>query len=116
MSRLHGTSAADTRLWLAWTWVTWYSFSLRLSRTNGAANGARPGMIDYEKAVRQYGSIRKASAALGIPDTTFRRRLAQAREHFALGKADEGMVVRATSTLTDLRTGEAVMQWVKASA
>lgn len=73
-------------------------------------------MIDYEKAVRQYGSIRKASAALGIPDTTFRRRLAQAREHFALAKADEGMVVRATSTLTDLRTGEAVMQWVKASA
>ena len=73
-------------------------------------------MIDFLKAVEQYGSIRKAAAALGIPDTTFRRRMAEARQHFAGARADEGMVVKATSTLTDMRTGETLLQWVKASA
>jgi len=73
-------------------------------------------MIDFQKAVEQYGSMKKAARALGIPETTFRRRLAQSRQDFASARADDGFVVKATSTLMDLRTGESLLQWVKASA
>jgi hypothetical protein len=60
-------------------------------------------------AVEQYGSITAAADALGIKRPTFQSRVNEARRRKA------GMIVTGRSTLTDLRTGEPVMEWVKES-
>jgi hypothetical protein len=60
-------------------------------------------------AVEQHGSITAAAEALGIKRPTFQSRVNEARRRSA------GMIVTGRSTLTDLRTGEPVMEWVKES-
>jgi hypothetical protein len=60
-------------------------------------------------ALEQHGGNQShAAAALGLSRPTFCHRLRTAR-------ARSGMVVTGRSTLTDLRTGEPVMEWVKES-
>lgn len=60
-------------------------------------------------AVEQYGTITAAAEALGLKRPTFQSRVNEARRRKA------GMIVTGRSTLTDLRTGEPVMEWVKES-
>jgi hypothetical protein len=60
--------------------------------------------------VAEHGDITKAAAATGINRATLQGRVNEARRRKA------GMVVTGRSTLTDLRTGEPVMEWVKESA
>ena len=62
------------------------------------------------RLVAHYGSITAAAEALGLKRPTFQSRVNEARRRKA------GMVVTGRSTLTDLRTGEPVMEWVKESA
>lgn len=59
------------------------------------------------RLVEHYGSITKAAEALGLKRPTFQSRVDEARRRKA------GMIVTGRSTLTDLRTGEPVMEWVK---
>jgi hypothetical protein len=61
------------------------------------------------RIVELHGSISAAAAAEGIPRATLQSRVNEARRRKA------GMVVTGRSTLTDLRTGEPVMEWVKES-
>jgi hypothetical protein len=61
------------------------------------------------RLVAQYGSISAAASAEGINRATLQSRVNEARRRQA------GMVVTGRSTLTDLRTGEPVMEWVKES-
>jgi hypothetical protein len=61
------------------------------------------------RLVEHYGSVTKAAEALGLKRPTFQSRVNEARRRKA------GMVVTGRSTLTDLRTGEPVMEWVKES-
>jgi hypothetical protein len=58
-------------------------------------------------AVDQHGGVTAAADALDINRKTFQSRVSEARRRKA------GMVVTGRSTLTDLRTGEPVMEWVK---
>jgi hypothetical protein len=60
-------------------------------------------------AVAEHGTITAAADALGINRATLQSRVNEARRRKA------GMVVTGRSTLTDLRTGEPVMEWVKES-
>lgn len=60
-------------------------------------------------AVAEYGTVTAAAEALGLNRATFQNRVNEARRRKA------GMVVTGRSTLTDLRTGEPVMEWVKES-
>jgi transposase-like protein len=60
-------------------------------------------------AVAQYGTISEAARQLDISRATLQSRVNEARRRKA------GMVVTGRSTLTDLRTGEPVMEWVKES-
>lgn len=60
-------------------------------------------------AVAEYGSATAAADALGMNRRTFSSRLSEARRRRA------GMIVTGRSTLTDLRTGEPVLEWVKES-
>jgi hypothetical protein len=62
------------------------------------------------RIVELHGSISAAAAAEGIPRATLQSRVSEARRRKA------GMVVTGRSTLTDLRTGEPVMEWVKETA
>lgn len=75
---------------------------------------AQPSLSDDDcqaalDAVAEYGSVSAAAAALGIPRPTLDHRVRTARARKG------GMVVTGRSTLTDLRTGEPVMEWVKES-
>ena len=60
-------------------------------------------------AVAEHGTITAAAEALGFNRATFQNRVNEAR------RRKSGMVVTGRSTLTDLRTGEPVMEWVKES-
>jgi hypothetical protein len=60
-------------------------------------------------AVAEHGTITAAAEALGFNRATFQNRVNEAR------RRKGGMVVTGRSTLTDLRTGEPVMEWVKES-
>ena len=59
--------------------------------------------------VELHGSITAAAQASGINRNTLQGRVNEAR------RRKSGMVVTGRSTLTDLRTGEPVMEWVKES-
>src|SRR5690348_5645600 len=61
------------------------------------------------RLVELHGSITAAADAEGIKRGTLQSRVNEARRRKA------GMVVTGRSTLTDLRTGEPVMEWVKES-
>jgi hypothetical protein len=60
-------------------------------------------------AAAEHGTITAAAQALGVNRATLQSRIYEARRRKA------GMVVTGRSTLTDLRTGEPVMEWVKES-
>lgn len=60
-------------------------------------------------AVAKHGSITAAADALPMNRATLQSRVNEARRRNA------GMIVTGRSTLTDLRTGEPVMEWVKES-
>jgi hypothetical protein len=60
-------------------------------------------------AFAEHGSVTTAAEALGLKRATFQHRLNEARLR------QSGMIVTGRSTLTDLRTGEPVMEWVKES-
>ena len=55
------------------------------------------------------GNVSRAAEAAGLNRATFAGRVSEAR------RRKVGMVVTGRSTLTDLRTGEPVMEWVKES-
>lgn len=59
--------------------------------------------------VKEHGGVTAASLATGIPRATL-----QSRHSTAKNRAG-GMIVTGRSTLTDLRTGEAVLEWEKTS-
>lgn len=59
-------------------------------------------------AVREHGSISAAAVASNINRATLQNRVNEARRR-------SGMIITGRSTLTDLRTGEPVMEWVKES-
>jgi hypothetical protein len=61
------------------------------------------------RLVEEHGTITAAALAAGISRATFQSRVNEAR------RRKGGMVVTGRSTLTDLRTGEPVMEWVKES-
>jgi hypothetical protein len=77
------------------------------------AAGKQPTDAECEETLRllaaHNGNASAAAHALGIAPRTFRDRVAAARRRTA------GMIVTGRSTLTDLRTGEPVMEWVKES-
>jgi DNA-binding transcriptional LysR family regulator len=60
-------------------------------------------------AVAEHGSITAAAEALGFNRATFQNRVNEAR------RRKSGMIVTGRSTLTNLQTGEPVMEWVKES-
>jgi hypothetical protein len=60
-------------------------------------------------AVDEYGNISAAALALGINRATFQSRVNEGR------RRQSGMIVTGRSTLTNLQTGEPVMEWVKES-
>jgi hypothetical protein len=60
-------------------------------------------------AAAEHGTITAAAQALGVNRATLQSRIYEARRRKA------GMVVTGRSTLTDLRTGEPVLEWVKES-
>lgn len=60
-------------------------------------------------AFAEHGTVTAAAEAMGLKRGTFQHRLNEARLR------QSGMVVTGRSTLTDLRTGEPVMEWVKES-
>jgi hypothetical protein len=64
---------------------------------------------DALKLVELHGSITAAANAEGINRATLQSRVNEAK------RRQSGMVVTGRSTLTDLRTGEPVMEWVKES-
>jgi len=75
---------------------------------------ANPGLsdTDCEEALRLvdlHGSITAAADAAGISRTTMQSRVTTARAR------KSGMIVTGRSTLTNLQTGEPVMEWVKES-
>jgi len=61
------------------------------------------------RLVAEHGTITLAAQAAGIPRATMQGRVSEAR------RRKSGMCVTGRSTLTDLRTGEPVMEWVKES-
>lgn len=62
-------------------------------------------------ALAQAGNVTEAAKSLGLPRATFVNRLQRAE---SLGlKAPEGYRIKGTSTLYDVTTGEAKLQWVK---
>jgi hypothetical protein len=61
-------------------------------------------------AAAEHGTITAAAQALGVNRATLQSRIYEARRRKA------GMIVTGRSTLTDLRTGEPVMEWVKTAA
>jgi hypothetical protein len=60
-------------------------------------------------AFAEHGTVTAAAEAMGLKRGTFQHRLNEARLR------QSGMIVTGRSTLTDLRTGEPVMEWVKES-
>ena len=60
-------------------------------------------------AVELHGNVTAAALALGLNRATFQNRVNEAR------RRRSGMVVTGRSTLTNLQTGEPVMEWVKES-
>lgn len=64
---------------------------------------------DALRLVELHGSITAAADAEGISRGTFQSRVNEAR------RRKSGMVVTGRSTLTNLQTGEPVMEWVKES-
>lgn len=62
------------------------------------------------RLVELHGSVTAAANAADINRATFQNRVNEAR------RRKGGMTVTGRSTLTDLRTGEPVMEWVKAIA
>lgn len=62
------------------------------------------------RLVELHGSITAAANAEGISRNTLQSRVSEAKRRKC------GMVVTGRSTLTDLRTGEPVMEWVKETA
>lgn len=75
---------------------------------------ANPGLSDTDceealRLVELHGSITAAADAAGISRTTMQSRVTTARAR------KSGMIVTGRSTLTNLQTGEPVMEWVKES-
>jgi hypothetical protein len=76
------------------------------------AVGKPPTDAECEETLRllaEYGNAVAAADSIGISPRAFRDRVAVAR------RRKGGMIVTGRSTLTDLRTGEPVMEWVKES-
>lgn len=78
-----------------------------------------PQSVEYAKALRKYGTIKKAAAALGVARNTMWRAIQRAEKRVASAepgmhatKAPEGYVLRGVSTLLD-RDGNVTAQWVK---
>lgn len=59
--------------------------------------------------VKEHGGVAPAARATNIPEKTLAHRYNKWKER------NGGMIVTGRSTLTDLRTGESVMEWVKES-
>lgn len=80
----------------------------------------------YYLAVQEHGTGGKASAALGIAKSSINRSLAAMRrkavmhgyapDHDMIFPAPDGMKSAGTSTLYDMQTGNARIQWVKFQA
>ena len=69
--------------------------------------------MTLREQIKEYGSIRKAACALGIPRSTLQYRLKREPEQdIAADIVPEGYRVRGTSTLYD-KEGNVKLSWVK---
>jgi hypothetical protein len=65
------------------------------------------------EAVKKYGGVSAAAAALGVSRPTFQHRYAEAQRKGMA--APDGMRIKGTSALYNAQTGEKMLEWVKTS-